>query len=65
MGRRIIADGLEIVQRAPSTSFWPWCGKKFWPELVAARTQGGRAYRLHNQLFEIVVRNPSSPARPR
>ncbi len=34
---RIIADPLEIVRRAPDIIFGSWCGKKFRPELVAAR----------------------------
>jgi iron complex transport system substrate-binding protein len=38
LGRnRIIADPLEVVRRAPDIIFGSWCGKKFRPELVAAR----------------------------
>ncbi|MDB5743744.1 MAG: periplasmic binding protein [Polaromonas sp.] len=55
MGKgRIIADGLEIVRRAPDIIFGSWCGKKFRPELVAARPgwEGVPAIQ-HRQLFEI------------
>ncbi len=34
---RIIADPLEVPRRAPELIFGSWCGKKFRPELVAAR----------------------------
>jgi iron complex transport system substrate-binding protein len=34
---RIIADGLEVPRRAPDVILGSWCGKKFRPELVAAR----------------------------
>ncbi len=34
---RIIADPLEAPRRAPDIIFGSWCGKKFRPELVAAR----------------------------
>jgi iron complex transport system substrate-binding protein len=38
LGRdRIIADGAEVVRRAPDIIFGSWCGKKFRPERVAAR----------------------------
>ena len=55
MGKdRIIADGLEIVQRDPDIVFGSWCGKKFRPELVAARPGWERAAAIRNQqLFEI------------
>ena len=51
---RIIADGAEIVRRAPDIIFGSWCGKKFRPEKVAARTgwQDVPAVK-HQQLFEI------------
>ena len=55
MGKgRIIADGGEIVRRAPDIIFGSWCGKKFRSELVAARPgwQDVSAVR-NNQLFEI------------
>src|SRR5690242_15489905 len=34
---RIIADGNELIRRAPDIIFASWCGKKFRPEKVAAR----------------------------
>lgn len=53
MGRdRIVADPSEPVRRAPELIVGSWCGKKFRPELVAARPGWGevpavRAGRLH------------------
>jgi iron complex transport system substrate-binding protein len=39
LGRnRIIADPQEVPRRSPDVIFGSWCGKKFRPELVAART---------------------------
>ncbi len=35
---RIIADPLEVPRRAPDVIFGSWCGKKFRPEQVAARS---------------------------
>jgi iron complex transport system substrate-binding protein len=35
---RIIADPLEVPRRAPDIIFGSWCGKKFRPENVVART---------------------------
>jgi iron complex transport system substrate-binding protein len=35
---RTIADGAEVVRRAPDVIVGSWCGKKFRPERVAART---------------------------
>lgn len=35
---RIIADPLEVVRRAPDIIFGSWCGKKFNPRAVAARS---------------------------
>jgi iron complex transport system substrate-binding protein len=51
---RIIADGLQIVARAPDIVIGSWCGKKFRPEKVAARPgwQDVPAVR-DGQLFEI------------
>ena len=51
---RIIAQGDEIVARAPDIVIGSWCGKKFRPEKVAARAgwQDVPAVR-HQQLFEI------------
>ena len=55
MGKgRIIADGLEIVQRAPDIIFGSWCGTKFRPERVAARPGWENVPAIkNNQLFEI------------
>ena len=55
MGKdRIIADGGEIVQRNPDIIFGSWCGRKFRPDHVRARTgwEDVNAVR-NNQLFEI------------
>jgi iron complex transport system substrate-binding protein len=51
---RIIADGAEIVRRAPDIIVGSWCGKKFRPEKVAAREgwQDVPAVK-HQQLFEV------------
>ena len=39
LGRnRIIADPMEVVRRAPDIILGSWCGKKFRPESVAARS---------------------------
>ncbi|MBC7984351.1 MAG: cobalamin-binding protein [Candidatus Obscuribacterales bacterium] len=35
---RIIAEPLEVVQRAPDIIIGSWCGKKFQPSVVATRT---------------------------
>ena len=38
LGRdRILADPIEVVRRAPDVIFGSWCGKRFRPNLVAAR----------------------------
>ncbi len=34
---RILADGSEVIRRAPDIIMGSWCGKKFRPEKVAAR----------------------------
>jgi iron complex transport system substrate-binding protein len=34
---RIIADPTEVIRRAPDIILGSWCGKKFRPEIVAAR----------------------------
>ena len=40
MGRdRVVADPLEVVRRAPDVVVGSWCGKKFRPEKVAARSR--------------------------
>ncbi|WP_439650537.1 cobalamin-binding protein [Macromonas nakdongensis] len=55
MGRdRIIADGAEIVRRAPDIVIGSWCGKKFRPEKVAARPGWAEVPAVRDgQLFEI------------
>jgi iron complex transport system substrate-binding protein len=51
---RIIADGSEIARRNPDIIFGSWCGKKFRPELVAARDGWGAVSAVRDQqLFEI------------
>lgn len=51
---RIIADGAEIVRRDPDIILGSWCGKKFRPENVAARTGWSEVAAVRNQqLFEI------------
>jgi iron complex transport system substrate-binding protein len=35
--KRILTDPLEVPRRSPDVIFGSWCGKKFRPELVAAR----------------------------
>jgi len=51
---RIIADGAEIVRRNPDIIVGSWCGKKFRPELVAARPGWQQVAAVRdNQLFEI------------
>ena len=55
MGKdRIIADGLDIVQRNPDIILGSWCGRKFRPAHVRAR-QGWQAVNAvkNDQLFEI------------
>lgn len=55
MGKqRIVADGAEIVRRAPDLIIGSWCGKKFRAAKVAARSgwQDVPAVK-HRQLFEI------------
>jgi iron complex transport system substrate-binding protein len=51
---RILADGSEVIARAPDIIFGSWCGKKFRPEKVAARP-GWHAIPAvsDGQLFEI------------
>ena len=51
---RIIADGTEIVRRNPDIIIGSWCGKKFRPEKVAARSGWESVSAVRNkQLFEI------------
>jgi iron complex transport system substrate-binding protein len=51
---RIIADPLEVPRRAPEVIFGSWCGKKFRPELVAARDGWSEVPAVRNaHLYEI------------
>ena len=51
---RIIADGSEIVRRNPDIIIGSWCGKKFRPEKVAARSGWQDVNAVKNgQIFEI------------
>jgi iron complex transport system substrate-binding protein len=51
---RIIADALEVPRRAPDVIFGSWCGKKFRPELVAARPGWAEVPAVRNgHLYEI------------
>ena len=55
MGKgRIIADGLQIVQRNPDIIFGSWCGRRFRPAHVRARPGWQEVNAVKNdQLFEI------------
>ncbi|HYW55420.1 MAG TPA: cobalamin-binding protein [Polaromonas sp.] len=55
MGKdRIIADGSEIVRRNPDIIFGSWCGRKFRPDHVLARSGWENVNAVKNkQLFEI------------
>ena len=55
MGKgRIIADGVEIVQRNPDIIFGSWCGRRFRPAHVRARPGWQEVNAVKNdQLFEI------------
>jgi iron complex transport system substrate-binding protein len=63
---RIIADPLEIVRRAPDIIIGSWCGKKFRPERVVARSGWADVPAVTNaQLHEIksaVILNPGPVA---
>jgi iron complex transport system substrate-binding protein len=63
---RIIADPLEIVRRAPDIIIGSWCGKKFRPERVVARSGWADVPAVANaQLHEIksaVILNPGPVA---
>ena len=63
MGKqRIIADGEEIVRRNPDIIFGSWCGKKFRPEKVAARTGWQDVNAVKNdRIFEIKSPNILQP----
>jgi iron complex transport system substrate-binding protein len=51
---RIIADGAEIVRRAPDIVIGSWCGKRFRPEQVAARPGWDAVPAVRRgQLFEV------------
>jgi iron complex transport system substrate-binding protein len=51
---RIIADPLEVPRRAPEVIFGSWCGKKFRPEIVKARTGWGQVPAVRDgHLYEI------------
>jgi len=51
---RILADGSEIIRRNPDIIIGSWCGKKFRPELVAARPGWGEVAAVKTgQMFEI------------
>jgi iron complex transport system substrate-binding protein len=51
---RIIADPLEVVRRQPDIIIGSWCGKKFRPSWVAARSGWSEVPAVVNhQLFEI------------
>jgi iron complex transport system substrate-binding protein len=51
---RILADDAETIARAPDIVFGSWCGKKFRPELVAARPGWAGVPAVRDaQLFEI------------
>jgi iron complex transport system substrate-binding protein len=57
---RIIADALEVPRRAPDVILGSWCGKKFRPELVAARAGWSevpavRAGQLHEIKSSIIL----------
>jgi len=52
--QRIIADPLEVVNRAPDIIIGSWCGKKFRSKLVAARPDWNLIPAVKNNLlFEI------------
>lgn len=63
---RIIADPLEIARRAPDIIIGSWCGKKFRPESVAARSGWADVPAVaKGQLHEIkssVILNPGPVA---
>ena len=51
---RIVADGRRVVEKQPDVILGSWCGKKFRPELVAARAGWHDVPAVKaNQLFEI------------
>ena len=51
---RIIADPSEVIRRAPDIIIGSWCGKKFRPAQVAARSGWGGVPAVHDgQLYEV------------
>jgi len=51
---RILANGDEVVRRAPDIILGSWCGKRFRPERVAARPGWAAIPAVRDgQLFEI------------
>ncbi len=59
---RIIADPNEVIQRNPDIIVGSWCGKKFRPEKVAARTGWDKISAVrNNQLHEIKSVNILQP----
>ena len=51
---RIVADAMEVVRRGPDIIIGSWCGKKFRPNLVAARPGWDAMPAVRDgQLFEI------------
>ena len=51
---RILADGNEVITRAPDIIIGSWCGKKFRPEKVAARPGWEKIPAVRDQqLFEV------------
>ncbi|MES2048979.1 MAG: cobalamin-binding protein [Pseudomonadota bacterium] len=59
---RIIADPVDVVQRAPDIIIGSWCGKKFRPETLAERTGWQEIPALKNgQVFEIKSADILSP----
>ena len=56
---RIIADALEVPRRSPEVIFGSWCGKKFRPDTVAARSgwadvpavRGGHLYEIKSSII--------------
>ncbi|PJK02942.1 cobalamin-binding protein [Lysobacteraceae bacterium NML75-0749] len=51
---RILADGDEVIRRAPDIIIGSWCGKKFRPEQVAARPGWAQIPAvLHGELHEV------------
>ena len=52
--QRILANGDEVVRRAPDIILGSWCGKRFRPEKVAARPGWDRIPAVRDgQLFEV------------